>query len=108
MEGDSDEQVIGITYDSEGEQAVVGMKLDHWKEVYSTQILQLNKSVLINDEMCYLPARAGSRNCLNATFRVPRGVLVFPPFEFDARRSPGAPKFDAGICCTTVGDDDSK
>ncbi len=25
-------------------------------------------------------AMAGSRNCLNATFRVPRGVLIFVPF----------------------------
>jgi len=84
----------------------------------------------------YIPAIAGSRNCLNATFLVPRGVLIFVPFGlYDrwssvvdfylnksfvmkikftflnttcvVRRSPGTPKFDEGICCI-VGDDDSK
>ncbi len=87
----------------------MGKKLDHWKKVYLMSIPKLkNKSILINDQLEDLPA--GSRNCLNATFRVPRGVLVFPPFEFDARRSPGTPKFDEGICCTIGGggDDDSK
>ena len=51
-------------------------------------------------------ARAGSRNCRNATFRPPRGVFIFESFVV-FRRSPGTPKFDEGIC-DAIGEDDSK